>query len=98
MKLVLKIKPNKHSKTKRIVAWIQKGSDLDNDLIQIFQVFKDDIKISKFSKFLRYYVVTSNNPAIILNIFSTIQEILPEVYFIEEDSIEIEDFIDEHGL
>ncbi|MFX0039163.1 MAG: hypothetical protein ACFFCY_06640 [Promethearchaeota archaeon] len=98
MKLVLKIKPNRHSKTKRIVAWIQKHSDFDDDILQIFQLFKDNIKISRFSKFLKYYIVTSDNPAIILNIFSTIQEILPEVYFIKEDSIEVEDFIDEREL
>ncbi len=94
MKLILKIKPNKQSKEKRIIAWIQKNSDFEDDIIQLFQLFKDNIKLSKLSKILRYHIVTSENPAIILNIFSTIQEIIPEVYFNKEDSIEIEDLID----
>ena len=94
MKLVLKIKPNKPSKKKRIVVWIQKKSDLNDDVQQILQIFKDNIKISKLSKFLRFYIVTSSKPAIILNIFSSLQESIPEVYFKNEKSIRIEDFID----
>ena len=94
MKLILKIKPNRSSKKKRIIAWIQKNSDLNDDIQQIFQLFKDKIKISKASKILRYNIVTSKNPAIILNIFSSIQESIPEVYFNKENSIELEDLID----
>ncbi|MFX1591241.1 MAG: hypothetical protein ACFFCL_00990 [Promethearchaeota archaeon] len=94
MKFILKIKPNKSSQKKRIIAWIQKSSDFDRDLQQLFQFFKDNIKISKFSKILRYYIVTSKNPATILNFFSSIQESIPEVYFNNENSTEIEDVID----
>ena len=94
MKLILKIKPKKSSKEKRMIAWIQKDSNLKDDTMQLFRLFKDRIKISKLSKILRYYVVTSDNPAIILNLFSSIQEIIPEVYFNEEDSIELEDLLD----
>ncbi len=93
MKLKLNIKPNK-----KIVAWIQKNSDFNEEIQQIFKLFKDNIKISKKSKFSRYYVITSENPAIILNIFSSIQESIPEVFFNEDDSIEIEDFIDGQTL
>jgi len=94
MKFILKIKPNKSSKKKRIIAWIQKSSDFDRDLQQLFQFFKDNIKISKFSKILRYYIVTSKSPATILNFFSSIQELIPEVYFNNENLTKIEDFID----
>lgn len=94
MKFILKIKRNKSSKSKRIIAWIQKSSDFDKDIQQLFHFFKDNIKISKFSKILRYYIVTSKNPAIILNLFSSIQESIPEVYFDKEDTVEIKDFID----
>jgi hypothetical protein len=94
MKLILKIKPNKPSKKKRIIAWIQKNSDFNDDIKQFLQIFKDNIKISKLSKFLRYNIVTSENPAIILNLFSSVQESIPEVYFNKDDSMEIEDFID----
>ena len=94
MKLILKNKTNRPSKKKRIIAWIQKNTDLNEDIQQLFQLFKDNIKISKVSKILRYYIVTSKNPAIILNIFSSIQESIPEVYFNKENSRELEDLID----
>ena len=95
MKLILKIKPNKSSKKKRLIAWIQKNSEFNEDILQLFQLFKDNLNISKFSKISRYYVVTSENPAIILSLFSAIQESIPEVYFNKENSIEIDDLIDD---
>ncbi|UCD01607.1 MAG: hypothetical protein JSV23_00860 [Promethearchaeota archaeon] len=94
MKFILKIKPNNSSKKKRIVAWIPKSSDFDKDIQELFHFFKDNIKISKFSKILRYYIATSKNPAVMLNLFSSIQELIPEVYFNEENSIKLEDFVD----
>ncbi|MFX1418602.1 MAG: hypothetical protein ACFE9N_06750 [Promethearchaeota archaeon] len=94
MKLILKIKPNKSSRKNRIIVWIKKNSDLNEDILQIFQFFKNDLKFSIISKFLRYYVVSSENPAIILNLVSAIQESIPEVYFNKEDSVEVKDLID----
>ena len=94
MKLILKIKPNKPSKKMRITIWIQKKSALDADVQQILQIFKDNIKVSKLTKFSRYYIVSSTNPAIVLNIFSSLQESIPDVYFKNENSIGIEDLID----
>ncbi|MFX1329868.1 MAG: hypothetical protein ACFE91_17190 [Promethearchaeota archaeon] len=98
MKLILKIKPNNPSKKKRIIAWIKKDSDFNEDVLQSLQLFKDDIKISKLSKILRYYILTSENPAIILNIFTSIQESIPEIYFNQENSIELDDLIDKEIL
>ncbi len=95
MKLKLKIKPNKQFKNKRIIAWIQKHSDFDNDVQQIFQFFKDQIRISRLSKFLRYYIVSSENPAIILSLFSSIQDLIPEIYFNTENLVEEAD-VDEN--
>ncbi|MFX0035538.1 MAG: hypothetical protein ACFE9I_07850 [Candidatus Hermodarchaeota archaeon] len=94
MKLILKIKPKNQSKKKRIIVWVQKNSELNEDILQFFQIFKEDIQISKLSKILRYYVVTSENPAIILNFLSSIQESIPQVYFNNEIPLEVEDFID----
>ena len=89
MKLILKIKPNKPSKKKRIIVWIQKKSALDADIQQILHIFKDNIKISKLTKFLRFYIISSTNPAIILNIFSSILESIPDAYFRNENSTKI---------
>ncbi|MFW9875583.1 MAG: hypothetical protein ACFFG0_20970 [Candidatus Thorarchaeota archaeon] len=94
MKIILKIKPENPSRKKRIIVWIKKKSDLNEDILQFFQLFKENLKISRISRFLKYYVVTSENPAIILNLLSSIQESIPEVYFNKEDSIKVEDLID----
>ncbi len=94
MKLILKIKPRNHSKKKRIIAWVRKTPEFNDEIIQLFEIFKDNLKISKFSKMMRYYIVSSENPAIILNLFSAIQESIPEIYFNKEDPIKIEDLFD----
>jgi hypothetical protein len=81
----------KNKKKKRIVAWIQKSKAFDDSLQQLFRFFKDKIRISKWSRFTRYYIISSENPGIILSMFSTVQELIPDIYFDQEESIEIED-------
>lgn len=86
MKLKLKVKKNKN---KRLVAWIRKDKNFDENVQQLFRFFKDKIKISNLSKFTRYYIVSSENPGIILSLHSAIQDLIPEVYFNSEDSVEV---------
>ncbi|MHA2036179.1 MAG: hypothetical protein ACW98X_07085 [Promethearchaeota archaeon] len=88
--MILKLKV-KDKKKKRIVAWIQRTRDFDDNLQQIFKFFEGKVKISKWSWFSRYYKVSSENPAMILSMFSTVQDLIPDIYFSLDDSIEIED-------
>jgi len=90
MKLKLKVKKNKR---KRLVAWIQKNKDFDDNIQQLFRFFKNKIKISKISRVMKYYIVSSENPGIILSLFSTIQDLIPEIYFDSEDSLELEEIV-----
>ena len=90
MKLKLKVKKNKRN---RLVAWIQKNKDFDDNIQQLFRFFKDKIKISKISRVMKYYIVSSENPGIILSLFSTIQDLIPEIYFDSEDSLELEETV-----
>ena len=85
MKLKLKVKERKK---KRLVAWIQKNKDFDDNIQELFRFFKDKIKISKLSKITNYYIISSENPGIILSLHSTIQDLIPEVYFNSEDCFE----------
>ncbi|MFX1456403.1 MAG: hypothetical protein ACFFDB_13600 [Promethearchaeota archaeon] len=87
MILKLKIKDKKKS----IVAWVQKSKIFEDNLLQIFQFFKEKITISKWSSFSRFYIISSENPAIILSMFSSIQELIPDVFFNYEETTEIED-------
>ena len=88
--MILKLKV-KCKKKKRIVAWIQKCKDFDDSLQQIFRFFKDKVKISKLSRLTRFYIISSENPAIILSMFSTIQDLIPDIYFNTEEAIEVDD-------
>ena len=90
MKLKLKVKKNKN---KRLIAWIQKNKDFDDSIKQLFTFFKDKIKISKFSRITNYFIISSENPGIILSLFSTVQDLIPDVYFNSEDSLEVNEIM-----
>ena len=89
----LKIKREKGSEKQRIVVWIQRHQDVENDVQQLFQFFKDQMVIEKTRRILPYYRVSSENPAIMLSFFTALQEIIPEIYFCNEDSVEFEETI-----
>lgn len=93
MILKLKIKQAKNSERKKMFLWIQRHNDIKQDIQQILQFFKDQIFVSKKRKILPYYRITSNNPAILLSLFSAVQDLIPETYFQIEDSIKIEETI-----
>jgi hypothetical protein len=82
MIIKLKITTDRKNKKrkKKIVLWIQKHKDFDQDICQVLSFFKTNVKISQAWRFRRYYKITSENPAILLSLFSTIQELIPEVY------------------
>ncbi|TFG14214.1 MAG: hypothetical protein EU535_03745 [Promethearchaeota archaeon] len=79
--MIFKLIIKKHKKGNNITAWIQKHKEIEEDLKEIFEFFKNNIKISKKKRFHSYYQINSENPAIILSIFTTIHEIIPEIYF-----------------
>ena len=86
MILKLKIKPNRRDD--RIVVWIQRNTKFECDLLQIFDFFKENIIISQIRVIHKYYKISSENPAIMMSLISTIHDIIPEVYFPSEDLIE----------
>jgi len=91
MIIKLKIKVEKSIKKKQIVVWIQRQEDIENDIQQLFQFFKDQIEVSKIKRILSYYRVSSENPAIMLSFFTALQEIIPDIYFNNDDSVEFEE-------
>ena len=89
MILKVKIQNNKiKKKNKRITVWIQKKIEFGEDLKQLFQFFEENIQVSKQIRLHKYYKVTSETPAILLSIVSTINELIPEIYFSSENPIE----------
>ncbi|MGB5910512.1 MAG: hypothetical protein WBH31_04885 [Promethearchaeia archaeon] len=93
MILKLKTKSNRNTNQNQIFIWIQRHKDFKKDIQQILQFFKDQIVVSRKRKLLPYYRITSDNPAILLSLFSTIQDLIPEIYFKVENSVEIEESV-----
>ena len=87
MILKLIVKNNNKLKRNKIIVWIQKHKDFDNDISQIFQFFKNNIKISEKRRLCKYYKVSSDNPAIMMSLFSTLHDLIPEIYFKTEDCV-----------
>lgn len=81
MFLKLKIKPRSKSNHKQLFVWIQNHAEYRQEINQILEFFNDQIILKKKFWFHRYYRVTSENPAIMLSLLSTIQELIPELYF-----------------
>lgn len=86
-----KVKTDKKHNKKVIIVWIQKHKDFDADIQEILKFFKDQITYSIKSRIYDYYRITSNNPAIMLSLISSVYELIAEGYFNTEESIEIQD-------
>jgi len=85
--MILKLIIKNNKKGNRITAWVQKHKDFEEDLNQIFLFFKDNINVSEFRRFHKYYKITSKDPAIMMSLFSTVHDLIPEIYFnLEETS------------
>jgi len=91
MILKLIIKKDRKLKNNRIIVWIQKNREFENDVQQLFNFFKDNLKILNKHRITTYYKVTSDNPAIMMSFFSALQEIIPEIYFKTEKMNEIKE-------
>lgn len=89
MRIKLNIKTIKKGKEKKIIIWVQKHKDFVNEIEQILKFFGDQIKYSIKSRFFQYYKITSENPAIMLSILTTIQELIPEIYFSTSEAIDL---------
>ncbi len=92
MNIKLKIKQNKKRNRNEIYAWVQRHEDFRGDIEQIFQFFQDQLTYKKIWRFHKYYKITSENPAIMISFISTIQDLIPEIYFNSEESIDIEEY------
>lgn len=88
MILKLIIKQNRKTKKNSIIIWIQKDGDFEADIQQLFHFFQQNVVITEKRRFSQYYMVTSDNPAIMLSLFSAIHDIIPDIYFKPEAEAE----------
>ena len=88
MILKLIIKHNKKLKNNQIIVWIQKNIEFEDDINQMFQFFKNNIQVSEKRRLHTYYKVISDNPAIMMSLFSAVHDLIPDIYFNDNDLIE----------
>jgi hypothetical protein len=83
--MILKLITSNDSKkgSSQMEVWIQKDKDFNLSIIEILRFFKENIKIYKKWRFHMFYKITSENPAILLSLFSALQELIPEIYLKE---------------
>ncbi|MEJ2249697.1 MAG: hypothetical protein P8Y97_08565 [Candidatus Lokiarchaeota archaeon] len=80
--MIIKLVVKKNSKPNcvNLEVWILFDKDFINSIMEILRFFKDNIKIYKKWRFYTFYKITSENPAILLSLFSAIQDLIPETY------------------
>jgi len=91
MIIKLKIKTNKKTNKKEMIAWFQKCKEFDQVLKENFQFFRNNIDLSSIRRIHEFYQVSSDNPAVIMSLFSSIYDSIPEIYFNQSDFIELEE-------
>jgi hypothetical protein len=92
MILKLKIKSNNKTKKKQIFVWIEKNKEFKEDVQQLIQFFKEQIQVKKRIGFHIYYKITSEKPAIMLSLLTTVQELIPDIYFNTNQSVDVEEY------
>jgi hypothetical protein len=91
--MILKLKIKSYSKTKKtqLFVWIEKNKEFKDDVQQLIQFFKEQIQVKKRRGLHVYYKITSDNPAIMLSLLSTVQELIPDIYFNSNQNVDIEE-------
>ena len=92
MILRLKIKSNNKTKKKQIFIWIEKNKEFENDIQQLIEFFDSRIQVKTRVGFNIYYKITSDNPAIMLSLLTAIQELIPDIFFNTDESLNLEEY------
>ena len=92
MILKLKIKSNNKTKKQQIFIWIEKNKEFESDVQQLIEFFDTQIQVKTIVGFHLYYKITSDNPAIMLSLLTAIQELIPDIFFNTDESLDLEEY------
>jgi len=84
MIIKLNLKKDLDKKYSNIVAWIERDTEFEKDIVDILKFFNENIKISQKRRFHKYYKIKTSNLAVMISFISTILEIIPETLIIED--------------
>lgn len=91
MILKLKIKSNNKTKKTQLFVWIEKNKEFKDDAQQLIDFFKEQIQVKKRIGLHVYYKITSDNPAIMLSLLTAVQELIPDIYFNSNHTVDVEE-------
>ena len=91
MKMILKIKikQKKKANINSMEVWIQRNKELDQDLAQIFQFFENQLIYKEIRRILPYFKITSENPAMLFSLITTLQELIAEIFFNNDNKVKL---------
>lgn len=72
----------KVTSSKKLIVWIHHSEKMTKELPQLFKFFGDRISVKKRLRVHKSYKITSENPALMLSLHSTILDLIYEVYYI----------------
>ncbi len=94
----IQIKRDKKSKKSKIFVWIRKQADVESDIQQAISFYKNDLSVKTARRYHKYHKITSDKPAIMISLLTTINELIPEIYFNSEDLSSVEEEINLIGV
>lgn len=94
----LRIKRDKKSKKNKIFVWIQKRADVVSDIQQALSFYEKDLTVKTARRYYKYLKISSDKPAIMISLITTINELIPDIYFNSEDLSSVEEEINIVGF
>ena len=94
----IQIKRDKKSKKSKMSVWIQKKTDVESDIQQVILFYKNDLFVKTARRYHKYHKITSDKPAVMISLLTTLNELIPDVYFNSEDLSNLEEEINLIGV
>ena len=94
----IQIKRDKKSKKSTMSVWIQKKTDVESDIQQVILFYKNDLFVKTVRRYHKYHKITSDKPAVMISLLTTVNELIPDVYFNSEDLSSLEEEINLIGV
>ena len=98
MMIKIHIKRDKKSKKSKMFIWILKQADFESDIQQAILFYKNELSVKTARRYHKYHKISSDKPAIMISLLTTINELIPEIYFKSEELSSVEEEINLIGV
>jgi hypothetical protein len=94
----IQIKMDKKSTKPKMFIWIREQADVESDIQQAILFYKNDLSVKTTRRFHKYHKISSDKPAIMISLLTTINELIPEIYFNSEGLSNVEEEMNTIGV